>query len=187
MRRPQYHQQTPTVTAPTLPHDDCGFSSISGVSSTFSPAASFSARPHEQFAHALREVEQSPPSAATSSQKEEKNCSHSRRTKGPQKDRQHAGRDSDTGVHSPCTVGAHKTVCVQSMSPCGKLQPAQQAKPAAVVAQPHLQVLPLASACPPQSAAHPHPQSPRPRHCLKSSKLRLQLGQGQELLLLRGA
>lgn len=42
------------LSALTLPHDDCGLSSISCVSSTFSPLASASARPQLQFLQALR-------------------------------------------------------------------------------------------------------------------------------------
>eukprot|EP00200_Dunaliella_tertiolecta_P016982 CAMPEP_0202407168 /NCGR_PEP_ID=MMETSP1128-20130828/11463_1 /ASSEMBLY_ACC=CAM_ASM_000463 /TAXON_ID=3047 /ORGANISM="Dunaliella tertiolecta, Strain CCMP1320" /LENGTH=140 /DNA_ID=CAMNT_0049012113 /DNA_START=421 /DNA_END=843 /DNA_ORIENTATION=+ len=60
--RPRYGQPAHRKASPReqLPHEDWGLSSISCVSFTRSPAASFSARPHEQFLQALREVLQSP-------------------------------------------------------------------------------------------------------------------------------
>lgn len=63
--------QAPLDPAPptrTLPHEDCGLSSISCVSLSLTPAASASALPHEQFLHALRPLlptSQSPGCSAT--------------------------------------------------------------------------------------------------------------------------
>lgn len=57
---PQVHNAVRSLAqARTLPHADCGFSIMSCVSCSLTPAASASARPHEQLAQAFLLVEQS--------------------------------------------------------------------------------------------------------------------------------